>query len=514
MLFAYLALSILALRGCCISHPAYVGIEGFEADFYDQSASEWRERVIPLASDLIDGILHASLSNSVADDTTVDTDCFNAFDIPIFVISDPNVAGRRWQISHILKCAGFANVTFPRYIPHQEVNVNKLIEEGLLSGSMESIKTGLVGDNWPRALSLILNHLHCIQLGLSTGREMFGVFEDDLMLGASPNKTRVFIANCISELPATADLLYLEYCHETCGELGFYPRLHNIAIAHNPNCAASILFTAKGARRVLGLMSNMSLVLDGSYSTLIAQGKLQAFLATPPAFFQDGFWTSSITSPNISARGRKPGERAIPGWTHRPYSLLCKEMQSDLFLSPTQVLPASVGSDDFLLIALDSFADLCRWPTLHEFDGATIHYFLAPAAAAASAANADGAVDAHAPFFSDNATDVRSAAGLLRVWELGRAVALEVLSGGPCWSDLSDCAVIAALIGPGGQRLAARVVRLEPRNLVDTVPGGPDAASLLRRRRPPSGGGWIAVPRGARGYPAAPGHLAAAGILK
>jgi hypothetical protein len=356
---------------------------------------------------------------------------------------------------------------------------------------------------------LILNHLNCIRLGLSTGQTIFGVFEDDLMLGASPTKTHEFIANCISELPATADLLFLEYCHETCGELIYHPRLHNIAKAHNPNCAASILFTAAGARRVLGLMSNMSLVLDGTYSTHISQGHLKAFLATPPAFFQDGFWTSSITSRSISARGRKPGERAVPGWTHRPYSLLCKEMQSDLFLSPIQILPASVGAADFLLVALDSFADLRRWPSLPGFDGASIHYFLAPADAA-STADADGAVDADALFPAAAAAAGEpspggvgaAAAGLLRVWELGRAVALEVRRGGPCWADLSDCAVLAVLVGAGGRRLAARAARLEPRAFVDTDPRGPDATPLLRRRRPAGGDGWIAVPRGARGYPA------------
>ena len=48
---------------------------------------------------------------------------------------------------------------------------------------------------------------------------MFGVVEDDITLGSSPSVIGMHIEKGLEQLPASADMLYLEACHEDCTKL-------------------------------------------------------------------------------------------------------------------------------------------------------------------------------------------------------------------------------------------------------------------------------------------------------
>lgn len=119
-------------------------------------------------------------------------------------------------------------------------------------------------------------------------------------------------------------MLYLEACHEKCKERiissDYQPHW---ARTSGPSCSAAIIFTAKGARRVLQLISPIFWGIDNMYRAAIRAGLVEAYVIIPTAFMQDGFWGSGIQS--LREDGRKHGDRSLPGILHRPFSILCSD---------------------------------------------------------------------------------------------------------------------------------------------------------------------------------------------
>jgi hypothetical protein len=100
-----------------------------------------------------------------------------------------------------------------------------------------------------------------------------------------------------NQVPVTADMLYLEFCFETCQQLRYSHRHSNrhsdrycatplLARAYAPSCSAAILFTAKGAARIAELTLPVFDVIDRMYQSLIVSGLVEAYVATPPIFYQ------------------------------------------------------------------------------------------------------------------------------------------------------------------------------------------------------------------------------------
>jgi hypothetical protein len=119
------------------------------------------------------------------------------------------------------------------------------------------------------------------------------VMEDDLMLGDTLSVTRRATSEVLGAIPPTADMVYLEFCLESCRKLSHsaaYPRL---ARAQSPSCAAAIFFSAKGARKVADMCLPILDVIDRMYPALIASGNLEAYVAVPPLFYQDHRFASN-----------------------------------------------------------------------------------------------------------------------------------------------------------------------------------------------------------------------------
>jgi hypothetical protein len=137
--------------------------------------------------------------------------------------------------------------------------------------------------------------------------------------------------------PPSADMLYLEACHELCSERKFSYRYPLWARTSGPSCNAAIIFTKKGARRLSLLCRSIFWGSDNMYASMIRAGLLEAYVITPTAFLQDGYWRSSLQALRGSEQTRKKGDRAVPGVTHRPFSLLCKELDNELSLVHVQI---------------------------------------------------------------------------------------------------------------------------------------------------------------------------------
>ena len=91
-------------------------------------------------------------------------------------------------------------------------------------------------------------------------------------------------------------------------------RVTRVARAYAPSCSAAVYFTAKGAARVASLALPVFDVIDRMYQYLIATRLLEAYLVTPPLFYQDRVWGSNFVR-NTEAWGRFR--------THSPLSPPC-----------------------------------------------------------------------------------------------------------------------------------------------------------------------------------------------
>lgn len=123
---------------------------------------------------------------------------------------------------------------------------------------------------------------------LEDDTEIFAIFEDDIMLASSPREVNCRVKQAIQQLPPTADMLYLEACHEDCSSLRHAgSKRPNLVKAHAPYCSAGIIFTRKGARQMIQLLTPVRGIIDGIYSESIGGGLIEAYIASPLAFFQD-----------------------------------------------------------------------------------------------------------------------------------------------------------------------------------------------------------------------------------
>jgi len=210
------------------------------------------------------------------------------WNIPVSVMSQPHDHARRESTQHLLREIGFRNVTFAPTIKWKDMDLNHLLADGLLSGSLFHQMETQNDTNQEGYIKYAANALSQIQRikAAAAADEPVIIMEDDLMAGASMEVIRENICSTLSDLPKTADLVYLEYCFETCVNLTYNKRYPRLAKAFRPSCAAAILFTAKGARLVADLCLPVFDVIDRMYPALIRAGWLEAYLMTPAVFYQ------------------------------------------------------------------------------------------------------------------------------------------------------------------------------------------------------------------------------------
>jgi hypothetical protein len=72
-----------------------------------------------------------------------------------------------------------------------------------------------------------------------------------------------------SNLPPTADMVYLEWCYEACSNIWYNQNYPSLGRAVEPSCSAAILFTVQGARKVANLCLPIFDAIDRMYPILI-----------------------------------------------------------------------------------------------------------------------------------------------------------------------------------------------------------------------------------------------------
>jgi hypothetical protein len=207
--------------------------------------------------------------------------------IPVMVMSQPHDLERRSNSQRLLKAIGFRNVTFPPTIKWTDVDVEQMKADGILWPAFFRRLERSNDTNFEGYLKYAANAVSQIRQirAAAAANEHVIIMEDDFMLGSSIQRVREHLC-ALRDLPLTADMVYLEYCLETCAELSYDSRYPKLARARKPACSGAIFFTAKGAQRVADLCWPVFDVIDRMYPILIQRGWLEAYILTPAAFYQ------------------------------------------------------------------------------------------------------------------------------------------------------------------------------------------------------------------------------------
>eukprot|EP00293_Proteomonas_sulcata_P009068 CAMPEP_0184305300 /NCGR_PEP_ID=MMETSP1049-20130417/14619_1 /TAXON_ID=77928 /ORGANISM="Proteomonas sulcata, Strain CCMP704" /LENGTH=385 /DNA_ID=CAMNT_0026617341 /DNA_START=69 /DNA_END=1226 /DNA_ORIENTATION=+ len=194
----------------------------------------------------------------------------------------------------MLKTLGFTNIILPSVTPAEDINIEDLLQKDLVRGKLHKM---LSSENERRPGSVFavvaLDHCRLVRFMANNTVGMFGLFEDDLLVSEEPSVLSKRIHRVLKDLPIDADMLFLEFCGELCAEIMYSTHASSLAFAFQPKCHGALIFTNKGARKAAGMCDIPWDVNDLMYAELIRAGKLDAYVATPPIFYQDGAWGSN-----------------------------------------------------------------------------------------------------------------------------------------------------------------------------------------------------------------------------
>ena len=152
-----------------------------------------------------------------------------------------------------------------------------------------------------------------------------GVFEDDLMLADSPSEVKRRIRDALDQLPASADMLYLEASWDTCKNHAFNPHRPALVRAVRPSGSAAIFFTRKGRLKVRQMLASQPWHwIDLMYAAAINAGALEAYMTMPPCFMQDGYFGT-----DCSRASEMPAMAVATGQAHQPVYPVCVEHYFD-----------------------------------------------------------------------------------------------------------------------------------------------------------------------------------------
>jgi hypothetical protein len=205
-----------------------------------------------------------------------------AIDVPILVSNLPHRKERRARTEDILSAVGFTSVSFPSVLDWNEVRAG-VIPEDFLSEyivdhpfPMPSFEGRGMSDKHLPYIANTMTMLSWMKKAMDLGLAMFGIFEDDLVPGMSPRATNSMIVGALRELPSTADLLFLEFCGETCTSMSAVSGAPHLLRMHAPFCSGAIIYTAKGAKKVLGrTLPAFFIALDTMLAQMIRHGHLE-----------------------------------------------------------------------------------------------------------------------------------------------------------------------------------------------------------------------------------------------
>jgi len=193
---------------------------------------------------------------------------------PVFIINLPSQTTRRVYMVNLMKKIGISD-----YIFVTPVDVDPQAQLGATKAQRSLTET---------------NILLMQMLSQSTAYPYVLVFEDDVVPKVPGDQILPRLAHLISQMPHDWDMLFLEYCNETC--LLTTNVTKDISRAYRPFCTAAILYNTKSLNKIWNILSKYrkEKSIDKIYANHIYHSDIIAYIATPSLFSQNEEFTSSI----------------------------------------------------------------------------------------------------------------------------------------------------------------------------------------------------------------------------
>ncbi len=118
------------------------------------------------------------------------------------------------------------------------------------------------------------------------------ILEDDITILNTPEYVRHKIIDVIDNLPPEWDMVYFEYCYESCNKKKLYnDYLYKV---HNPLCTASIMYNLSSINKINKCIGKYNSALDHMYSNCLKDNNLIGYMVYPQLFYQDPQYGTNI----------------------------------------------------------------------------------------------------------------------------------------------------------------------------------------------------------------------------
>ena len=201
----------------------------------------------------------------------------------------------------MLHLAGFHSVHVADTRVASDLDLKSLVSAGQLSTHFSK---GSTPDQKLKYIANALDHRDLLRAALDDSADhrnesWVAIFEDDIILTASPCAAAQRIRGALQELPQEADTLHLEYCNERCTEARYSEHSRWVSSAVMPYCSAGIMYSMQGLRKLLNSLSQIVSAHDDHIAVSCLRKMLHCFKLRLPVFAQDRYWGSNI-SPHMA----------------------------------------------------------------------------------------------------------------------------------------------------------------------------------------------------------------------
>jgi hypothetical protein len=130
------------------------------------------------------------------------------------------------------------------------------------------------------------------------------ILEDDVMVSSQHMGQKdlgAFVQDIIKEVPQDWDMIYFEYCFESCVLTSQVSK--SLQKAYSPSCAAAILYNNASIGKIVPLITDSVMGKcrphDNVYSVNILLGNINAYSLVNPLFYQDAYYGSNLSNGNV-----------------------------------------------------------------------------------------------------------------------------------------------------------------------------------------------------------------------
>jgi GR25 family glycosyltransferase involved in LPS biosynthesis len=222
--------------------------------------------------------------------------------ISIYVMNMPDRIDRKIHMKNMLKKIGVNpnNIVFnsenQHMIPFRSKEDVKDRQKLIKQNKLTLEGSNKLNDPY---VANALGHLDYIKV-IADSKKIGIIMEDDIIQLTHYQKIGLLLEKAIEELPEDADMLFLEMCHEQCDKIKKISK--NLYKLYRPSCSAAILYTPRGAKKILKLCLPIFDGIDIMFPILIEKQEIIAYGIDGMLFAQDEYYGTDADRNNEKFR--------------------------------------------------------------------------------------------------------------------------------------------------------------------------------------------------------------------